>query len=81
MELQSGGARLVPHDADPPVPGRRRRGALFIERPVNLHRAARRSNLQWTARDLLRAIGVGILDGNIDFENAEGCREGARINR
>ena len=43
-----------------------RRGSLFITRPAIMHYVAKRSDLEWTARDLFKAIGSGILDGNIN---------------
>ncbi|MFB9150816.1 quinone oxidoreductase family protein [Roseovarius ramblicola] len=45
-----------------------RRGSLFITRPAIMHYVARRSDLEWTARDLFKAIGEGILDANINYE-------------
>lgn len=45
-----------------------RRGSLFITRPAIMHYVAKRSDLEWTARDLFRAIGDGILDANINYE-------------
>ncbi|KUF08899.1 quinone oxidoreductase family protein [Pseudoponticoccus marisrubri] len=45
-----------------------RRGSLFITRPAIMHYVARRSDLEWTARDLFKAIGDGILDANINYE-------------
>lgn len=47
-----------------------RRGSLFITRPAIMHYVAKRSDLEWTARDLFRAIGDGILDANINNEYA-----------
>ena len=45
-----------------------RRGSLFITRPAIMHYVAKRSDLEWTARDLFKAIGDGILDANINYE-------------
>jgi len=45
-----------------------RRGSLFITRPAIMHYVARREDLEWTARDLFKAIGDGILDANINYE-------------
>ncbi len=45
-----------------------RRGSLFITRPAIMHYVAKRSDLEWTARDLFTAIGDGILDANINYE-------------
>jgi NADPH:quinone reductase-like Zn-dependent oxidoreductase len=45
-----------------------RRGSLFITRPAITHYVAKRSDLEWTARDLFKAIGDGILDANINYE-------------
>lgn len=45
-----------------------RRGSLFITRPAIMHYVAKRSDLDWTARDLFKAIGDGILDANINYE-------------
>jgi NADPH2:quinone reductase len=47
-----------------------RRGSLFITRPAIMHYVAKRSDLEWTARDLFKAIGDGILDANINYEYA-----------
>ena len=47
-----------------------RRGSLFITRPAIMHYVAKRSDLEWTARDLCKAIGDGILDANINYEYA-----------
>ncbi len=46
------------------------RGSLFITRPAIMHYVAKRSDLEWTARDLFKAIGDGILDANINYEYA-----------
>ncbi|MEM8794977.1 MAG: quinone oxidoreductase [Pseudomonadota bacterium] len=45
-----------------------RRGSLFITRPAIMHYVAKRSDLEWTARDLFKAIGDGILDSNVNYE-------------
>ncbi len=45
-----------------------RRGSLFITRPAIMHYVAKRSDLEWTANDLFRAIGDGVLDANINYE-------------
>lgn len=45
-----------------------RRGSLFITRPAIMHYVAKRSDLEWTARDLFKAIGDGVLDANINYE-------------
>lgn len=47
-----------------------RRGSLFITRPAIMHYVAKRSDLEWTARDLFKAIGDGILSANINYEYA-----------
>ena len=47
-----------------------RRGSLFITRPAIMHYVAKRSDLEWAARDLFKAIGDGILDANINYEYA-----------
>ncbi len=47
-----------------------RRGSLFITRPAIMHYLAKRSDLEWAARDLFKAIGDGILDANINYEFA-----------
>ena len=47
-----------------------RRGSLFITRPAIMHYVAKRSDLEWTARELFKAIGDGILDANINYEYA-----------
>ncbi len=47
-----------------------RRGSLFITRPAIMHYVAKRSDLEWTARDLFTAIGDGILSANINYEYA-----------
>ena len=46
------------------------RGSLFITRPAIMHYVEKRSDLEWTARDLFKAIGDGILDANINYEYA-----------
>ncbi len=45
-----------------------RRGSLFITRPAIMHYVAKRSDLEWTAKDLFIAIGNGTLDANINHE-------------
>ncbi|GGE98977.1 hypothetical protein H1W37_18165 [Stappia taiwanensis] len=45
-----------------------RHGSLFITRPAIMHCLAKRSDLEWTARDLFKAISDGILDVNINYE-------------
>lgn len=45
-----------------------RRGSLFITRPAIMHYVAKRSDLEWTARDLFQAIADGILQPNINSE-------------
>jgi len=47
-----------------------RRGSLFITRPAIMHYVEKRSDLDWTANDLFKAIGDGILDANINYEYA-----------
>jgi NADPH2:quinone reductase len=47
-----------------------RRGSLFITRPAIMHYVAKRSDLEWTARDLFKAIGDGIISANIRHEFA-----------
>lgn len=47
-----------------------RRGSLFITRPAIMHYVAKRADLEWTARDLFKAIGDGILSANINYEYA-----------
>ena len=47
-----------------------RRGSLFITRPAIMHYVAKRSDLEWAARDLFAAIGDGTLDANINYEYA-----------
>ena len=44
-----------------------RRGSLFITRPAIMHYVAKRADLEWTARDLFKAIGDGLLDPNINY--------------
>jgi len=46
------------------------RGSLFITRPAIMHYVAKRSDLEWTARDLFKAIGDSTLDANINYEYA-----------
>lgn len=45
-----------------------RRGSLFITRPAIMHYVAKRSDLEWTARDLFRAIEDAVLDANVNYE-------------
>lgn len=45
-----------------------RRGSLFITRPAIMHYVAKRSDLEWTARDLFNAMGQGILQATINYE-------------
>ena len=45
-----------------------RRGSLFITRPAIMHYVAKRSDLEWAARDLFAAVGDGTLDANINYE-------------
>lgn len=47
-----------------------RRGSLFITRPAIMHYVAKRSDLEWSARDLYKAIGDGIVKANINYEFA-----------
>lgn len=47
-----------------------RRGSLFITRPAIMHYVEKRSDLEWTARDLFAAIGDGTLKANINYEYA-----------
>ncbi len=47
-----------------------RRGSLFITRPAIMHYVAKRSDLEWTARDLFKAIGDGVIRANINYEYA-----------
>ncbi|MDB3929430.1 quinone oxidoreductase [Paracoccaceae bacterium] len=47
-----------------------RRGSLFITRPAIMHYVAKRADLEWTARDLFKAIGDGLLEANINYEYA-----------
>ena len=35
-----------------------------------MHYVAKRSDLEWTARDLFKAIGEGVLQANINYEYA-----------
>jgi len=44
------------------------RGSLFITRPAIMHYLAKRSDLEWAARDLFQAITDGILEANINYE-------------
>ena len=45
-----------------------RRGSLFITRPAIMHYVAKRTDLEWTARDLFTAIGDKIISANINYE-------------
>ncbi len=45
-----------------------RRGSLFITRPAIMHYVAKREDLEWTSRDLFKAISDGILDANINYQ-------------
>jgi len=45
-----------------------RRGSLFITRPAIMHYVAKRADLEWTARDLFKAIGDKIISANINYE-------------
>ncbi len=45
-----------------------RRGSLFITRPAIMDYVAKRSDLEWAARDLFRALGDGVLDANVNYE-------------
>ena len=45
-----------------------RRGSLLITRPAIMHYVAKRSDLEWTAQELFKAIGDGILDASINYE-------------
>lgn len=47
-----------------------RRGSLFITRPAIMHYVARRADLEWTARDLFKAIGDGVVTARIHAEYA-----------
>ena len=42
-----------------------RRGSLFITRPAIMHYVAKRSDLEWTAHDLFKAIGDKVISANI----------------
>ena len=35
-----------------------------------MHYVAKRADLEWTARDLFKAIGDGLLEANINYEYA-----------
>jgi NADPH2:quinone reductase len=57
-----------------------RRGSLFITRPAIMHYVAKRSDLEWTARDLFKAIEDGVLDANINYGAIEsGTTLGATV--
>jgi NADPH2:quinone reductase len=45
-----------------------RSGSLFITRPAIMHYVAKRSDLEWAARDLFKTIGDGMLNPNINYE-------------
>ena len=45
-----------------------RRGSLFITRPAIMHYVAKRSDLEWTARDLFKAIEDKVISANINYE-------------
>ena len=45
-----------------------RRGSLFITRPAIMHYVAKRSDLEWTAHDLFKAIGDKVISANINYE-------------
>ena len=45
-----------------------RRGSLFITSQAIMHYVAKRSDLEWTARALFRAIEDGVLDANVNYE-------------
>ena len=45
-----------------------RRGSLFITRPAIMHYVAKRSDLEWTARDLFKAIRDKVISANINYE-------------
>ena len=45
-----------------------RRGSLFITRPAIMHYVAKRADLEWTARDLFKALGDQIISANINYE-------------
>ena len=45
-----------------------RRGSLFITRPAIMHYVAKRADLEWTARDLFKAIGDQVISANINYE-------------
>ena len=44
------------------------RGSLFLTRPAIMHYLAKRSDLEWAAHDLFKAIADGILVANINYE-------------
>ncbi len=71
MPAPDGRGRRLHHVSGPPDPvdiiqDLGRRGSLFITRPAIMHYVAKRTDLEWTAQDLLKAIGDGILDANIN---------------
>ena len=45
-----------------------RRGSLFITRPAIMHYVAKRTDLEWTARDLFKALGDQVISANINYE-------------
>ena len=45
-----------------------RRGSLFITRPAIMHYVAKRADLEWTARDLFKALGDRVISANINYE-------------
>ena len=45
-----------------------RRGSLFITRPAIMHYVAKRADLEWTARDLFKALGDQVISANINYE-------------
>ena len=59
-----------PHDPIDIIQDLGRRGSLFITRPAIMHYVAKRVDLEWTARDLFKTIGDGLLEANIYYEYA-----------
>ena len=45
-----------------------RRGSLFITRPAIMHYVKKRSDLEWTAKDLFKAVSDGVIKANINYE-------------
>ena len=45
-----------------------RKGSLFITRPAIMHYVAKRADLEWTARDLFKALGDQVISANINYE-------------